>query len=325
MPFDPDTEIQYRKGGKIMKKTPRKFNTGGMAPAPTPKPAPKGGPKELQEEARRLKEEARAKQEQEAGQRRPNLGLKKGGKVKKFGEGGDVTQDTRERRADERKEPAPIESRTSPEAPKVYNRPAPLPSGNEARDAETATNPNTKFGRFSDDTYSKAYAQANRLTTPSGEVEKEVKANTGLKEPPVPKAAPKVAPKVAPKAAPKKSTPESDNPFKRGFDQSNAEDARLKRLGKKPESSKPETSKAEAPFNPFEKDFAALKGRRGSRAEDIYPSLMGKKAGGVVKKYAKGGGIESKGKTTGKIVKMAKGGSARGYGISKVTNKTKYC
>ncbi len=30
-------------------------------------------------------------------------------------------------------------------------------------------------------------------------------------------------------------------------------------------------------------------------------------------------------KKGGKVVKMANGGSARGYGISKVTNKTKYC
>jgi hypothetical protein len=52
----------------------------------------------------------------------------------------------------------------------------------------------------------------------------------------------------------------------------------------------------------------------------------GLKKGGAVKKFAKGGGIESKGKTQGKIVKkFAKGGMARGYGISKVTNKTKYC
>jgi hypothetical protein len=48
------------------------------------------------------------------------------------------------------------------------------------------------------------------------------------------------------------------------------------------------------------------------------------KRGGIAK-YAKGGGVESKGKTKGKIVKMAKGGSVRGYGVSKVTNKTKYC
>jgi len=322
MPFDPDTEIQYRKGGKIMKKTPRKFSAGGAAPATAPKPAPKGGPKELQDEAEKLRQEARDKKQQEAGQRRPNLGLKKGGKVKKFDGGSTVTLDTRESRADERKEPA---SASSDNTPKVYNRPVPVPSGNEARDAETATNPNTKFGRFSDDTYSKAYAQANRLTTPSGEVEKEVKANTGLKEPSVPKA----APKVAPKAAPKKATPESDNPFKRGFDQSNAEDARLKRLGKKPEGrgatgsfdKKPE--EIDVTKYSIAERRAMPSSKRGSRAEDIYPSLMGKKAGGVVKKYAKGGGIESKGKTAGKIVKMAKGGSVRGYGISKVTNKTK--
>jgi hypothetical protein len=40
--------------------------------------------------------------------------------------------------------------------------------------------------------------------------------------------------------------------------------------------------------------------------------------------YKKGGGVEAKGKTKGKTVKMAKGGTARGYGVSKVTNKTKY-
>jgi hypothetical protein len=49
------------------------------------------------------------------------------------------------------------------------------------------------------------------------------------------------------------------------------------------------------------------------------------KKGGKVAKYAKGGGVEAKGKTKGKVVKMATGGSVRGYGISKVTNKTKYC
>lgn len=34
MPLDPDTEIQYRKGGKIMKKMPRKFQSGGQTEAP---------------------------------------------------------------------------------------------------------------------------------------------------------------------------------------------------------------------------------------------------------------------------------------------------
>lgn len=38
----------------------------------------------------------------------------------------------------------------------------------------------------------------------------------------------------------------------------------------------------------------------------------GMKMGGDVKKCAKGGGIESKGKTKGKMVKMAMGGYAKG-------------
>lgn len=41
------------------------------------------------------------------------------------------------------------------------------------------------------------------------------------------------------------------------------------------------------------------------------------KRGGKVAKYAKGGGIESKGKTKGTVVKMAKGGSVKGWGISR--------
>ena len=34
MQFDPDTEIQYRRGGKIMKKTPKKFYGGGITEGP---------------------------------------------------------------------------------------------------------------------------------------------------------------------------------------------------------------------------------------------------------------------------------------------------
>lgn len=40
------------------------------------------------------------------------------------------------------------------------------------------------------------------------------------------------------------------------------------------------------------------------------------KRGGMAK-YAKGGGVESKGKTKGTVVKMAKGGSVKGWGISR--------
>jgi hypothetical protein len=140
MPFDPDTEIQYRKGGKIMKKIPRKFQTGGTttsAPTPAPKPAPK------------------------------------------------------------------------------------------------------------------------RITTPSDQ--------------PDPETAAKMRQQLADEKA------DRDNAT--GYKNATAPD-RLKK--------------------PF-------------------------KAGGKISKFVAGGGIESKGKTAGEIVKMAKGGSVRGYGISKVTNKTKYC
>lgn len=41
------------------------------------------------------------------------------------------------------------------------------------------------------------------------------------------------------------------------------------------------------------------------------------KRGGKVAKYAKGGGVESRGKTKGTVVKMAKGGSVKGYGIAR--------
>jgi hypothetical protein len=338
MPFDPDTEIQYRKGGKIMKKTPRKFQAGGTT-TPAPKPAPKGGPKELQDEAEKLRQEARDKKQQEAGQRRPNLGLKKGGKVKKFGEGGDVDWVPQAKYRNlgdffrgKRMEDEPKAETKAPEAPLTrqggsdYLPQKPVESAEDkaAMDAASAM----ASGSAS------SYAAQAKQDAPSGikggenvvtEVKKEVP------KAPKPTAPKRVAPKaVAPKAAPKKATPESDNPFKRGFDQSNAEDARIKRLGKKPEGRGATGSFDKKPEGIDVTKYSIAERRampsskRGSRAEDIYPSLMGKKAGGVVKKYAKGGGVEAKGKTKGKIVKMATGGSVRGYGVSKVTNKTKY-
>jgi hypothetical protein len=213
-----------------------------------------------------MRQEKLDEAQRKAGQRRPDLSkpFKKGGKVKKFnGEDGSVV--------DRPSEAAAI--RAEREGKDIYYT-----------------------GRFKgeegDDLYRKAYAQANRLREPSGAEVSEGKANTGLKEPSVRKAPSRPAfrrpaPKVS--VAPSKKAESTYSNEGRGGS------------AVKPESSKPETSKAEAPFNPFEKDFAALKGRRGSRSEDIYPSLASKKAGGVVKKYAKGGGIEVKGKTRGKV------------------------
>jgi hypothetical protein len=168
MPFDPDTEIQYRKGGKIMKKTPRKFSAGGTAPAPAPKPAPKGGPKELQDEAEKMRQKEREEKERAAGQRRPNLGqvgLKKGGKVKKYADGGET----------------------------------------QAEDKDIFYTGRFK-GEDGDDTYRRAYNYADQLRLPPGaKAEKEYEVATAGK-PSVRKAAPKAMPKAAPKATPKAET-----------------------------------------------------------------------------------------------------------------------
>jgi hypothetical protein len=167
MPFDPDTEIQYRKGGKIMKKTPRKFSAGGTAPAPAPKPAPKGGPKELQDEAEKMRQEARDKKQQEAGQRRPNLGqvgLKKGGKVKKYADGGET----------------------------------------QAEDKDIFYTGRFK-GEDGDDTYRRAYNYANQLREPEGaeKLKKPVVRKAAPKT--MPKAEPKAIPKAETRAEASKS------------------------------------------------------------------------------------------------------------------------
>lgn len=61
------------------------------------------------------------------------------------------------------------------------------------------------------------------------------------------------------------------------------------------------------------REMAALKRAKAPKDVMDYESAehaeMGMKKGGGVKKYARGGGIESRGKTKGTVVKMARGGS----------------
>ncbi len=389
MPFDPDTEIQYRKGGKIMKKTPRKFQAGGTT-TPTPKPAPKGGPKELQDEAEKLRQEARDKKQQEAGQRRPNLGLKKGGKVKKFSEGGDVdwVPQVKYRNLGDffrgkRMEDEPKAETKAPEAPLTRQRGSDqLPQTPDERAGQDAID----AAKNAPEGYAGAssYAAQAKQDAPSGIKGGENVVTEVKKE--APKAPKPTAPKrftpkaVAPKATAakeeakptaKKATSGSDSAFKKKLDfagegDSNAdtrqegprkrgiyergagpmlpsptrleapggatafERRREERLQKEAkermEARKNRTfaspAKEKDPYegmSPSEKSMA-----RGDALKRMLGIKEGMKKGGVVKKYAKGGGVEAKGKTKGKIVKMATGGSVRGYGVSKVTNKTKY-
>jgi hypothetical protein len=264
MPFDPDTEIQYRKGGKIMKKTPRKFSAGGAAPAPTPKPAPKGGPKELQDEAEKLKQEARDKKQQEAGQRRPDLSkpFKKGGKVKKFSDGGE----------------------TQPYDKDIYYT--------------------GRFkGEEGDDLYRKAYAQANRLREPSGAEVSEGKANTGLKEPSVRKApsrpafrrpAPKVS--VAPSKRAEETKPSAPSEsLSQGLGRKFAATDLAFRNAPKETS-----SIALAALKKARDDAESEYGKTVKMAKGGGVEAKGKTKGKVVK-MARGGGVEVKGKTRGKV------------------------
>jgi len=102
----PDTETQYRRGGKVnkmqklsvAKKMPRKFGVGGetnTSPKPT-NPMPKGGPKELQDAAAQDRLRKMEEAQRKAGQRRPDLGklgFKKGGSIRKFADGGETNPD----------------------------------------------------------------------------------------------------------------------------------------------------------------------------------------------------------------------------------------
>lgn len=490
MPLDPDTEIQYRRGGKIMKKSPRKFQAGGAAtPAPATKPAPKrvttpSDQPDAKTTAEMRRQAAEAKMDE--GQRKAaedfysdkqRLGnkMKKGGRVRKFNEGGDVTQDTRERRADEEYKtrsmsdevPGDRSGRGSSQLPQKLAAPDKSEDFSKAVSPETDWPQSVKYGRFDDDTYRRAYAQADKPATPKKEDSKASKPAPK----PTPKAAPKAAtsnprkagndpesysrreeqtePQIGNKAEPKKdygsrgnmsrtgdfelspsksrSAESSDSGkdvtqrikdslarTRAGSDSSDSRSvsdrlrafagenpnatkalevgsmlipagglgiaatraARAAYMAKKardagksveaataaraaPTPSTPTASTAEAapamtkPLTGQERKLRDLNARNrqaldekdAAQADRVMAAGKDRadtdrrvkqsmrdfvqsgnyKKGGKVAKYAKGGGVEAKGKTKGKIVKMATGGSVRGYGVSKVTNKTKYC
>jgi hypothetical protein len=213
---------------------------------------------------------------------------------------------------DDEKKPAP----SSEDTPKVYNRPAPVKT--ESDEDKSAMDAASAMASGSASSYGSQAAQDAPKGIKGGEhVVTEVK-----KEAPKRVAPKSVTPKsVTPKAAPKKAAP---SPRKAGNDPEpyiRREEQTEPQIGnKKSTASTPRTGRT---YNPQRaaasaaNDFEMLKslGRR----------LLTTSSGHNVSGFAKGGGVEAKGKTKGKVVKMAKGGMARGYGISKVTNKTKYC
>lgn len=325
-----------------MKKTPRKFQAGGATPAPSPDRVPPAEAAKMKAEKEQQRREAAT---QKKGAEKPNLGklFKKGGAVRKFNEGGDVDwvpqtkyrnlgDFFRGKKMEDEPKAAPIENRTSPDAPKHRVRPVPIKT--ESAEDKAAMDAASAMASGSASSYGSQAEQDAPKDVKGGEnVVTEVKKDAAPKA-----AAPKrVAPKrVAPKAAAPKPTPKatsgSDSAFKRKLDFAGEGDSNADTRQEGPRKRGlyergagpmlPSPTKLEAPGR-----ATAFERRREERlqreAEERLAAKQKMKKGGAVKKYAKGGGVEAKGKTKGKIVKMAKGGSVRGYGISKVTNKTK--
>jgi hypothetical protein len=289
-----------------MKKTPRKFQAGGATPAPATKPAPKGGPKELQDEAEKVRQEKLDEAQRKAGQRRPDLSkpFKKGGAVRKFngeeesfvdssdaasGSMREVREDLRSGSPEaQRKEYMAKRSRPSTRrsAPKVASKPEP----------KAAAKPETK-------------SEAPSESLSQGLGRKFAATESAFRN--MPAGTSPIA-----SSALKKARDDAEKAY------TGADETLSQGLGRKFAAT--ESAFRNAPANTSSIAYAALKKARDD-AEKAYTESTKKAKGGVIKKYAKGGGVEAKGKTKGKIVKMATGGSVRGYGVSKVTNKTKYC
>jgi hypothetical protein len=328
MPLDPDTEIQYRRGGKIMKKMPRKFQAGGATPAPSPDRVPPAEAAKMKAEKEQQRREAAT---QKKGAERPNLGklFKKGGAVRKFNEGGDVdwVPQTKYKnlgdffRGKRMEEAKPAEA--APEAPRVRDRGdrflAQTQAEREGQDAVNASKAADIPSFAEPSSYgSQAQQDAPKGITGGENVVTEVK-----------KQAPKaVAPKrFVPKAAPRKAAPRAAKSIPEGYAGASSygsqaqQDAPKGVKGGEHVVTEVGGKKPERKYNPQRaavsaaKDYEALKslGRR----------LLTTSSGQNVSGFAKGGGVEAKGKTKGKVVKMAKGGSVKGWGIARGSRATK--
>ena len=253
----PDTETQYRHGGKVnkmqkfsvAKKMPRKFQAGGKATAP--QPSPKGGPKELQDEAEKMRQAKLDEAQRKAGERRPNLGklgFKKGGSVRKFADGGETTAEDKDVSYDMSSESKP---------------------------------------RFGADTYARA-----QKFLEAGKKSDSVATKATYK--PSPKKVSTV--KVGAKPAPAKSSDYGNEsrrmteaPKRAGVIGSFDKESKAAEDKQTPDSGTDVNSRLKKAFSNIDLGYLTR------------PNKALYKKGGTVKKFAKGGGIEVKGKTRGKV------------------------
>lgn len=299
-----------------MKKMPRKFSEGGTAqpkPAEPKKPAdtmPDWAKKDLKDK----NADAATKQGYEAATAKDRLKkFKKGGSIKKFAEGGKFSSDVYERARNQIKDrfsnsqeeettgldelikTSPKEKSEAPKAkssaaPKAAPKPAAKPAEkSEAKPAEKPVAKKDDASTESSDVNSRIKSSLARLRAKSlaDAEERFNKSSYSQQRGGGPMAPPSVSSgRVTPTSS--KSEADSGTP---------TVNERLRRF-----------------FGGLEeRELARSRARAGLPAD---PSQV-YKSGGKVAKYAKGGGVESKGKTKGTVVKMAKGGSVKGWGISR--------
>jgi hypothetical protein len=312
----PDTETQYRQGGKVnkmqklsvAKKMPRKFQAGGMTkPAVKPNKNPvKSGPPELVEAAKQLEQEKRDAATQKKGAEKPVLGdykMAKGGSIRKFADGGETTAEDKD---------------VSYEMP---------------------SEPATSRPRFGNDTYARAQRFLETGKKDDGVATKATYKPSPKNVSTVADAPKKESPRVStPKKEAPRFTAEGDMnsnvrqeaPRKRGMYERGAGPMLPAPIDSGKQPSGPtmlEKARAKRLNDEAEARVAAAKNRKyvsapATKAKDEYEGMSPSEASlARGEKFKKMLGL----KKGGAVKKFAKGGMARGYGISKVTNKTKYC
>lgn len=297
-----------------MKKMPRKFSQGGeMQPKEQPKSAEAKKPEakkpvdNMPDWAKRdLKEKEQDWKTKQGAERKALTGYKKGGSIKKFAEGGKFSSDVYENARKQIRDKYGAESKTetldelvakSPkektEAPKAKSSAAPktTPKKSEpdAKPAQPAAASSSAKDNESDSDLSvepRRYLPRGRNYSATGEMSPqgaELVKEAGI-----------TAATLAPFGLIPRALQAASAPFKLSRKLHEAKAAKRAE----------EAAKRRAPKDADEMRFA----------DEGNPNF---KRGGKVAKYAKGGGVESKGKTKGTVVKMAKGGSVKGWGISR--------
>jgi hypothetical protein len=307
-----------------MKKYPRKFSEGGKAaPASTstaqPKPQEKKDPMPdwAKKDLEQKNQDAKTRIGYEAATAADRLKKHKaGGKVKKFAEGGrfsesdpDIYERARKyvarKNSEEAGEAGSIKEPKVASRPKAVSKPASkpepkaAPSGGRSggagatepsvpyRDSEAAPAPFKSVNEGMRE-FRESVRRGSNSTTDTRSVNEKIKQ--AVEENPKTAAALGLAASLIPVAG----------PAMRGV-----QAARAAMAARRAAAAKETMRKNVKPARDLDEERFADEGN---------PNF---KRGGKVAKYAKGGGIEAKGKTKGTVVKMAAGGSVKGWGIAR--------